>query len=141
MTAFGLPIGPDSERAWLVGLAVILVVSALVGLVVFPNVQIQPDDPEASIGFSGAEGVTPVEVTVQRVEPGPTETVVETTVDAEAAAVYTVTDPGLYYVRFDTREGSCHRRVEIADRGWGGLGAEWIGDPAPECPLALSAET
>ncbi|WP_436911923.1 hypothetical protein [Halosimplex marinum] len=141
MTAFGLPIGPDSERAWFVGLAAILVVSALVGLVVFPNVQLQPDDPGASIRFSGAEGVTPVEVTVQRVEPGPTETVVETTVDAGESTVHTTGESGLYYVRLDTRGGSCHRRVEIEQLGRTGFDIEWIGDPAPECPATLSVET
>ncbi|QLH83431.1 hypothetical protein [Halosimplex pelagicum] len=139
MTAFGLPIGPDSERAWFVGLAVILFVSALVGLVVFPNVEVA--EREASINVSGLDESGSAQATVERVDGGESETVAETTIEGPEATLYMATEAGLFYVSVETADGSCHRRVELGERGQTGMGAEWIGDRAPECPATLSVET
>lgn len=107
MEGLSLPMAPDDERLWLLGLlgfVVVVVLAAAVWTAVPTGT--------ATVRVADVGDHAPLDVTVERLGDERT-TVAETTVAGEYGTVYRTSDPGLYAVSMDLGERTCERRFEL----------------------------
>jgi hypothetical protein len=107
MEGLSLPMAPDDERLWLLGLlgfAAVVVLASVVWITVpSGTVTVRVDD---------AGDHAPVDVTVERIGDERT-TVAETTVEGEFGTVYRTGEPGLYAVTVALGDRTCERRFAL----------------------------
>jgi hypothetical protein len=107
MEGLSLPMAPDDERLWLLGLLGFVVV------VLAGAVWTSVPTGTATVRVVDAGDHAPLDVTVERVGDERT-TVAETTVRGDYANVYRTSEAGLYAVTLHLGDYTCERRFELA---------------------------
>lgn len=116
MTAYSLPMDPDSEVVWLLGLAGFVTLATLAGVG-----WLAVSSDTAVVAMTHTEpGHAAVNVTVESVG-GPETVVATTTYEGGDEAIYRTTEPGTYRVILDSGAESCRHRVTVEEH-WDGLG-------------------
>jgi hypothetical protein len=102
-----LPVAPDDERLWVLGLLgfVVLVVAAAVAWNTVPS-------GTATVQVTDAGDEAPVTVTVERVDDGRT-VVARQTVEGDFATVHRTGEAGSYEVTVDHGDWTCERRFGL----------------------------
>lgn len=108
MSAHPLPMDPDDERLWLIGLF-----GFLVGSVALFGIWTMIPTGTASFQVSGASDEIPVNVTVEKSVGDGREVVGQETVRDRLAVVFPTSEPGWYVVTLSTEEASCERSVSL----------------------------
>jgi hypothetical protein len=103
MEGLSLPMSPDDERLWLVGLVGFAVV--VLGAAVAWNAV-----PSGTATVRVTDVDDPVTVTVERADGG---VVARERVESGVAVVYRTSDPGRYVVTVDHDDWTCDRRYDL----------------------------
>jgi hypothetical protein len=134
MFANPLPMNPNSERLWLIGLLVLL----SIGIVLAGVWMVVPTGTAAFQVSEASEGV-PVNVTVEGPTEDGREVLARETVSDQQTTVFETSKPGWYAITISTEEESCKPRVSLT-RVNSKLRQERTGLNTNACPVDFSVQ-
>jgi hypothetical protein len=134
MEGLSLPMAPDDERLWLLGLLG-FAVAVVLAAVVWTSVP----SGTATVRVVDAGTHAPLDVTVERVGDERT-TVAETTVRGDYGTVYRTSEAGLYAVTLHLGGDTCERRFGLVREDRKLREDHVVGDSPGACPVDVTVD-